>query len=412
MLWIARRNSSKSIWKAVVACYMSSIVMVLASSLCRAQAVPVPMAPERWVVGEKNERIPPGRSLENNGRMVDHGGRRSLKLAKGFAYVRGLDLQNGTIDADMAFSTEGDFVGIAFRVQSEDEYELFFFRKGASGSNQALQYTPGFLGANAWQIYNVPTYAGAGELPPADQWLHVKVVVTGLEAKLFLNNAAEPSLVIPDLKQGYSTGSIGFWGQSGGGYISNVTYTPDDKKYDPHPKHDFVNGALTAWELSEALDAGAQNPGSYPDVHSLKWQKVEAENPGMVVIQRYRRDPNVLPPSDQPGATASRSLPDRIPGSKFVFARTSIHSDAHETRKMHIGYSDEVVVYLNGHPLYAGNNAYHAREEGFLGLINSDNDVVYLPLRKGDNELVLAVTEFFGGWGFLCRLEPVTARPK
>jgi hypothetical protein len=123
--------------------------------------------------------------------------------------------RTATIDADVSFSTEGDFVGIAFRVQSEDEYELFFFRKGASGSNQALQYTPGFLGANAWQIYNVPTYAGAGELPPADQWLHVKVVVTGLEAKLFLNNAAEPSLVIPDLKQGYSTGSIGFLGAVG-----------------------------------------------------------------------------------------------------------------------------------------------------------------------------------------------------
>jgi hypothetical protein len=364
------------------------------------------MDPERWVIGKKNERIPPGRSLEYNGQMVDHAGRRSLKLAKGFAYVRGLDLQNGTIDADVAFSKEGDFVGIAFRVQSEDDYELLFFRKGASGTSQALQYTPGFLGANAWQIYNVPTYAGDGELPPADQWFHVKVVVSGLEAKLFLNNAPQPSLVVPDLKQGYSTGSIGFWGQSGGGYISNVSYTPDNKKHEPQPKRGFVSGTLTDWELSEALDAGTQDPGTYPDLRRLKWQKVEAENPGMVVIQRYRRDPNVLPPDNQ-GATAPRSIPDRIPGSKFVFARTNIHTDANQTRKMNIGYSDQVVVYLNGHPLYAGNNAYHAREPGFLGLINSDNDVVYLPLQKGDNELVLAVTEFFGGWGFLCRLEPV-----
>ncbi len=45
------------------------------------------------------------------------------------------------------------------------------------------------------------------------------------------------------------------------------------------------------------------------------------------------------------------------------------------------------------------------REPGALGLVDVNNDAVYLPLRKGDNELVLAVTEFFGGWGFICRLE-------
>jgi hypothetical protein len=30
---------------------------------------------------------------------------------------------------------------------------------------------------------------------------------------------------------------------------------------------------------------------------------------------------------------------------------------------------------------------------------------VYLPLKKGTNELVLAVSELGGGWGFNCRLE-------
>jgi hypothetical protein len=41
-----------------------------------------------------------------------------------------------------------------------------------------------------------------------------------------------------------------------------------------------------------------------------------------------------------------------------------------------------------------------------LGLLNPDNDAVYLQLKEGDNELMLAVTEFFGGWGFICRLDP------
>jgi hypothetical protein len=29
-----------------------------------------------------------------------------------------------------------------------------------------------------------------------------------------------------------------------------------------------------------------------------------------------------------------------------------------------------------------------------------------LPLRKGDNELMLAVSELGGGWGFIARLAP------
>ncbi len=36
--------------------------------------------------------------------------------------------------------------------------------------------------------------------------------------------------------------------------------------------------------------------------------------------------------------------------------------------------------------------------------MNPGNDAVYLPLKKGSNELVLAVSELGGGWEFICRL--------
>jgi hypothetical protein len=89
-----------------------------------------------------------------------------------------------------------------------------------------------------------------------------------------------------------------------------------------------------------------------------------------------------------------------------VFARTNLGSDRDVTRRMCLGYSDEVVVYLNGQPVYAGNNTMSFRQPEFLGLLETESDVVYLPLKKGPNELLLAVTEYFGGWGFLCRLSP------
>jgi len=381
--------------------FASLLVLTLSTTLW-GQSVSVPMNLDRWTVGEKNERINPGKKIENN--IAEYLGRSSLHLTKGFAYIRDLEMQNGIIDADLAFDPDGAFIGLAFRVQSEDDYELFFLRNGLSGETQALQYTPGFFGANAWQMYNIPTYAGAGGFP-YDKWFHVRVVVAGVEARLFLNHSTEPSLVIPDLKRGYSTGSIGFWGQQGGGYISNLEYTPDNTTYHIPHKDDYLPGTLTDWELSDAFDAAEKDPASYPDIHGLKWEKVKAENPGMVVIGRYRRDPNVLPPNDQPGEQPGPYKPfERVAGSKFVFARTTIHSGVRALRKMNVGYSDEVVVYLNGQPIYEGNNSFGSRQPGFLGLINPNHDAVFLSLKKGDNELLLAVTEFFGGWGFMCRM--------
>jgi hypothetical protein len=73
-------------------------------------------------------------------------------------------------------------------------------------------------------------------------------------------------------------------------------------------------------------------------------------------------------------------------------------------KKLSIGYSDDVSVFLNGRILYRGRSAQGFRDPGFLGIVNPENDVVYLPLKKGSNELVLAVGELGGGWGFICRL--------
>lgn len=68
-------------------------------------------------------------------------------------------------------------------------------------------------------------------------------------------------------------------------------------------------------------------------------------------------------------------------------------------------------VFLNGRILFRGRSAQNFRDPGFLGIVSADNDAVYLPLRKGDNELMLAVSELGGGWGFVCRLEEIGFPP-
>ena len=66
------------------------------------------------------------------------------------------------------------------------------------------------------------------------------------------------------------------------------------------------------------------------------------------------------------------------------------------------GYSDDVSIFLNGRLLFSGMSGYHSRDPSFLGLIGLF-DAVPLHLRKGENELLLIVSETFGGWGFMGR---------
>jgi hypothetical protein len=135
----------------------------------------------------------------------------------------------------------------------------------------------------------------------------------------------------------------------------------------------------------------------------MEWQPVEAEPPGLVVIYRYREAPH---PKVSFATDFSKRLEPQ-PGMKLVYARTSIESDRDEVKKVLIGYSDDVSVFLNGNILFRGRSAQNFRDPAFLGIVNPENDLVYLPLKKGSNELVLAISELGGGWGFICRLGDV-----
>ena len=135
----------------------------------------------------------------------------------------------------------------------------------------------------------------------------------------------------------------------------------------------------------------------------MKWQPVEAEPPGVVVLYRYREAPH--PRVSFQSDFSTRLQPQ--PGTKLVYARTTIDSDRDRVRKLEIGYSDDVSVFVNGRILWRGRSAQAFRDPRFLGIVNPENDAVYLPLKKGSNELVLAVSELGGGWGFICRLADV-----
>jgi len=341
--------------------------------------------------------------LQGQAKAVEYQGRECLLLDGGAAVVKDFEMRDGVIDVDVATPAKRGFFGVQFRLADEGANgEWVYLRQHKSGLPDAMQYTPVLnTGAN-WQIYNGPGFTGAVDIPK-DVWFHLRLEVVGAQAKLYVNDMDKPALVMNDLKSGVRKGQIALYVLTGATYFSNfeIRTTPDA----PWERHLplMPPGTLTKWSLSPSYDALPRNlerPLTPAESDAILWQDVEAEPPGFVVICRYREAPH--PKVSFQGDFSKRLEPQ--PGMKVVYARASIDSERDQVKKLYIGYSDDVSVFLNGKILFRGRSAQGFRDPGFLGIVNPENDALYLPLKKGRNELMLAVSELGGGWGFICRL--------
>jgi len=340
--------------------------------------------------------------LEGQAKAAEYQGRKCLLLDGGAVILKDFEMRDGVLDVDVATPANRGFFGFDVRIGADGKnYEEIYLRQHKSGLPDAMQYTPVLNTGRNWQLYNGPGFTGAVDIPK-DVWFHLRLEVTGAQAKLYVKDMDKPALIMDDLKSGVQKGQVALYVLTGATYFSNfeVRTTPDA----PWERHlpAMPANTLTKWSLSPSYDALARNlehPLSPSESAAMKWQDVEAEPPGFVVIYRYREAPH--PRVTFQGDFSKRLEPQ--PGMKVVYARTNIDSDRDQVKKLFIGYSDDVSVFLNGKILYRGRSAQGFRDPGFLGIVNPENDAVYLPLKKGRNELMLAVSEFGGGWGFICR---------
>jgi hypothetical protein len=361
------------------------------------------------VAGARTEMlaVPPDSprwKLEGQARAADYQGRKCLFLDGGAATLNDFELRDGVIDVDVSTPASRGFFGIQFRIAPDGENaEWVYLRQHKSLQSDAMQYTPVLKTGLNWQIYNGPGFTGAVEVP-RDQWFPLRLEVTGAQARLYVSDLTKPALVVDDLKTGIQKGQVALAVLTGATYFSNfeVRTTPDSPWQRRLPA--MPAGTLTKWSLSPSLDALARDlekPLSKSESDGRTWQDVEAEPPGFVVLYRYREAPH---PRVSFASDFSKRL-DPQPGMKIVYAKTTIDSDREQVKKLSIGYSDDVSVFLNGKILFRGRSAQNFRDPAFLGIVSPEDDAVYLPLEKGPNELVLAVSELGGGWGFVCRLQ-------
>ncbi|MEE9443038.1 MAG: hypothetical protein V3V99_10280 [candidate division Zixibacteria bacterium] len=319
------------------------------------------------------------------GQVTEHLGRTAFE---GIAVLGDVEFEDGIIEFDIAAITdrEKSYPGIIFRIQGQN-YERFYVRPHRSALySDVLQYTPTINGVAGWQLYSGDGCTEKATIP-VGQWIHMKMVIKGTQAQLFIDDNEKPALSISELKLGPRRGSIGVFGPAVGvSYFSNFSYTLDSTvQIDPIPIKEPVFGVIKNWELSEPVNRLEIDDEKTPDqlgLTELSWKSVESDPFGLVdICQHYTWN---------------------YFNANLVWAKTTINSSEDQLRKFSFGYSDAVNIFLNGQLIFSGVSTYQGRDPSFLGIIGLF-DALYLPLKNGDNELIFAVMETFGGWGFMCQ---------
>ena len=147
-----------------------------------------------------------------------------------------------------------------------------------------------------------------------------------------------------------------------------------------HRKKVEIEGLIESWQLSDLQsDDKFENSLtlSKSDLNEIQWQSVPVQSSGVLNIGQYLQ---------------------RSDGNNTGVVKLNLKSESKQVKQLNLGYSDFVRVYVNGQILYSGATNFISRDYRYLGTIGYF-DSVYLPLKKGDNEVLFVVRENFGGWG-------------
>lgn len=144
--------------------------------------------------------------------------------AFGIAMLRGVTMQNGEIELEVAGEPgptaspdARGFVGIAFRVKDERHMEVIYLRPTNGRADDQVrrnhtvqyEYFPDFPWERLRREFpkKYETYVDL----ESGAWTRIRIVIDGLKARLYVHGAAQPTLIVNDMKGPTEAGGIGLW---------------------------------------------------------------------------------------------------------------------------------------------------------------------------------------------------------
>lgn len=158
------------------------------------------------------------------------------------AIVSDSDFGNGTIEVEVsgqpAPGAQGGargFVGIAWRLQEDREtYDCFYLRptNGRADDQERRNHTVQYISHPEWTWYKfrgeTPSrYETYADIVPSE-WIKVKITVDGEKARIYVNGAEQPTLLVNDVKSGANaSGKVALWLEgSTVAHFRNLKITP------------------------------------------------------------------------------------------------------------------------------------------------------------------------------------------
>ena len=177
--------------------------------------------------------------------QVEYKGKRAIKIVEdgnvpngeAYAIVKGATFHNGEISVELAGQPAGvpaaaggarGFIGIAFRMK-DGQFEYIYLRptNGRADDqfrrNHSVQYSahPNFSFAVS-RAQAPEKYESYVDLEPG-VWTRYRITVEGTKARLYVHGAAQPCLIVNDLKLGDSSGGVALWiGPGTEGYFASL----------------------------------------------------------------------------------------------------------------------------------------------------------------------------------------------
>lgn len=147
------------------------------------------------------------------------------ELPEPLILIEGLEFGDGTIDVEIAgepmagFDSARGFVGLAFRVQEDRRtYDAFYLRptNGRADDQVRRNHSVQYISPPEWdwprfRKESPEKYESYVDLVPGE-WTRIRIEVQGEKARLFVHGAAQPTLIVNDLKTGAGKrGAIALW---------------------------------------------------------------------------------------------------------------------------------------------------------------------------------------------------------
>lgn len=334
-------------------------------------ATSYPMAPERWAlspfVAWAGFQPPPGPSFARYEGMP--GGTMTV-ADNAIAVSRDATFRTGTIDWDMKPLGYSD-AGIVFRRQGTEAGEFVYLRANPDcpAADDCVQYVPIVRGLMPWNIY--PDRQGPAPVVAAG-WNHLHLVVADRKMELFVNREAVPSLAVAPL-QALAGGSIGFKGPA---IYANlvVRSRPIDDLPGIEPPRTAPGTVRTWWAAAPTVELVGRAPQPADIPRAGAWRRAASEATGLVDLGRLF-------------GTA------HAPSISTGWLRTVVTAASPTHRAMRIGWTGQLAVFVNGTRVFVGENQYNPTQGRLTpdGRLDPDDASVPLDLRRGRNEIVLAV---------------------